>query len=45
VGTVWADHTSMRAAADAAIERQRSRDLPVTIVSRSEREIVFIDFP
>ena len=45
VGTVWADYPSMRAAADAAIERQRSTDLPVTIVSRSEREIVFLDFP
>jgi hypothetical protein len=45
VGTVWADKPSMRAAADAAVERQRSTDLPVTIVSRSEREIVFIDFP
>lgn len=45
VGTTWADHPSMRAAADAAVERQRSTDLPVTIVSRSEREIVFVDFP
>jgi len=45
VGTTYADHASMRAAAEAAIERQRSTDLPVTIVSRSEREIVFVDFP
>ena len=45
VGTVWADRPSMRAAADAAIERQRSKALPVTIVSRSEREIVFVDVP
>ena len=45
VGTTWVDHASMRAAADAAVERQRSTDLPVTIVSRSEREIVFVDFP
>jgi hypothetical protein len=45
VGTAWADHASMRTAADAAAERQRSTDLPVTIVSRSEREIVFVDLP
>jgi hypothetical protein len=45
VGTVWTDQSSMRTAAEAAAERQRSGDLPVTIVSRSEREIVFIDFP
>jgi hypothetical protein len=45
VGTAWADRASMRTAADAAAERQRSTDLPVTIVSRSEREIVFVDLP
>jgi len=45
VGTVWADAASMRAAAEAAMERQRTTDLPVTIVSRSEREIVFVDLP
>ena len=45
VGTTWSDHASMRAAVEAAIERQRATDLPVTIVSRSEREIVLVDFP
>jgi hypothetical protein len=45
VGTVWTDPASMRAAAEAAMERQRTVDLPVTIVSRSEREIVLVDFP
>ncbi|GAC1445655.1 MAG: hypothetical protein NVSMB55_27850 [Mycobacteriales bacterium] len=45
VGTVWADEPSMRAAADAAAERQRTTTPPVTIVSRSEREVVFVDIP
>jgi heme-degrading monooxygenase HmoA len=45
VGTVWADQDSMRAAAEAAAERQRTTQMPVTIVSRSEREIVYVDFP
>jgi heme-degrading monooxygenase HmoA len=43
VGTVWSDADAMRAGLQAAEERQRTQELPVTIVDRSQREIVFVD--
>jgi hypothetical protein len=46
VGTGWIDAAAMRAGAAEAEARQRSTpDLPVTIVDRSLREIVFVDAP
>jgi hypothetical protein len=33
----------MRAGLEAAEERQRTQQMPVTIVERSQREIVFLD--
>jgi hypothetical protein len=45
VGTVWADTGSMKVASEAAAARQRSGDMPVTMLGRSEREIVFLDLP
>ena len=43
VGTLWRDADAMRAGLRAAEERQRTLELPVTIVDRSQREIVFVD--
>jgi hypothetical protein len=45
VGTAYTDRTSLRTAAEQVEARQRAGDLPVTVVSRSEREIVFLDQP
>lgn len=46
VGTGWTDAAALRAGAAAAETRQRNTpDLPVTIVDRSQREVVFIDQP
>jgi heme-degrading monooxygenase HmoA len=46
VGSGWTDAAAMRAGAVEAENRQRNTpDLPVTIVDRSQREIVFIDQP
>jgi heme-degrading monooxygenase HmoA len=43
VGTIWSDADAMRAGLQSAEERQRTQELPVTIVDRSQREIVFVD--
>jgi heme-degrading monooxygenase HmoA len=43
VGTVWTDADAMRVGLAAAEERQRTQEMPVTIVDRSQREIVFMD--
>ena len=46
VGTGWRDAAAMKAGAAEAETRQRNTpDLPVTIVDRSLREIVFVDQP
>ncbi len=46
VGTGWTDVAAMQAAVEAAETRQRNTpDMPVTIVDRSQREIVFVDQP
>jgi hypothetical protein len=45
-GVGFTDAAAMKAAAARAEERQRNTpDMPVTIVSRSQREIVFLDQP
>jgi hypothetical protein len=44
LGTTWADAASRDKARAMAEERQRS-GVPVTIVERSERDIVFMDLP
>jgi heme-degrading monooxygenase HmoA len=43
VGTIWSDADAMRAGLQSAEERQRTQELAVTIVDRSQREIVFVD--
>jgi heme-degrading monooxygenase HmoA len=46
VGTGWTDAAAMRAgAADAEARQRNAGDMPVTIVDRSQREIVFVDQP
>jgi hypothetical protein len=45
-GAAYKDAAAMKAAATEAEERQRNTpDMPVTIVERSQREVVFLDQP